>query len=619
MNGITYFRLKSDYDGDTTKDCGLTGQEIDNNFYVLEGRDVKSLEVDGDDITIVLYNGDRITAEDALSGYAKDLSFDFDKESGTLIIKQGDQVVQTISGFDCADCGKIYTDMTLIGDGTKENPLGVSSMAQTGHYKPVNGIIDKTTQDMPDPSGVGDRYIVKNEISNFGRLYNYCGVNHISCMLQCENSEWRIPKRTDWNEMLNALEPNEESRNHGAKDAYGHYYSNKFLGEYAGKFLKSECGWDECDESQDGGCDCGEHCQDGCGDTNPCMPIDCHHEQSQPSDITPEGTEPYDCYGINFNAMPLGKVESGTSVAVGKRAYFWTGCNRDNEAFIKAIDYCKNGVLQEIVSKDNFYSLRLVKEYNGENFYGQEVIGEQVFETSLIPYVKEDGETGYRIWTTINVGIDTPCGDVTPSLDSDCEDFTTVYSIAEWNGHHWIYKRLEEGEIVTVLCDEDDCEYIDYMLVHGELVQRGKDYDGDISELVNRVDRLENRVTNVEGATTEILSEITTIQNNITEINTNVSTLQTKVGENTQSISEHTQQISDLTDRVAQLEERADGIDDEITAIKDDISGINNTISALDARITAIENFLQNGLIDANDRNADGEDNDEINVGGGIW
>lgn len=599
MNGITYFRLKSDYDGDTTKDCGLTGQEIDNNFYVLEGRDVKSLEVDGDDIAIVLYNGDRITAENALSGYAKDLSFDFDKENGTLIIKQGEQVVQTISGFDCADCGKIYTDMTLIGDGTKENPLGVSSMAQTGHYKPVNGIIDKTTQYMPEPSGVGDRYIVKNEISNYGRLYNYCGVNHISCMLQCENSEWRIPKRTDWNEMLNALEPDGE-RNHGAKDAYGHYYSNKFLGKYAGKFLKSECGWDDCNESQDGGCDCEENCPDGCGGTNPCMHMNCNHEQSQPSGITPESTEPYDCYGINFNAMPLGKVESGTSVAVGKRAYFWTGCNRDNEAFIKALDYCKNGVLQEIVSKDNFYSLRLVKEYNGDNYYGQEEIGEQVFETSIIPYITENGEQGYRVWTTVNVGIDTPCGDVQPTLESDCEDLTTVYSIAEWNGHHWIYKRLEEGETVTVLCDDDNCDYVDYMLVHGELVEAVHNYDGDISELTNRIENLEDRMSIVETTTQNI-------QNSIEEINNNITSIQTQVETNTQAIEAHTSQIEDLSERLSNLEERADNVD--------------ALIEALGERITSIENFLQNGLIDANDRNANNEDDygDVININGNIW
>ena len=500
MNGITYFRLESDYDGDYTKRCGLTGQEIDNNFYVLEGRDVKSLEVDGDDITIVLYNGDRITAEDALSGYAKDLSFDFDKESGTLTIKEGDTVLQTITGFSCDECGTIYTDQTLIGDGTKDNPLGVSPMEQTGHYKPVKDFIDLTESgaEMPTPEKRGDRYIIKNEISNYGRLYNYCAVNYIQrCVLN--DSEWHIPTRTEWNEMLNALEPNEASRNHGATNSAGYPYSGVFLGEYAGKFLKSECGWDECEQSSEEGCQCGESAVNGCGETvNPCMPTNCHHQQLNPTNTTPEGTEPYDCYNIGFNAIPLGYAPSKDApvVLAGKRAYFWTGCNSENEAFAKALDYCKNGVRQEIISKESYMSLRLVKDYKNGNYLEQEEINGQAFGTSIVPYVTENGETGYRIWTTSNVGFDIECGDSIPATleDSDCEESSTVYSIIEWNGHNWVYQKIEEGETVTVLCDEPDCEYTEYTLVHGELVPNGQSYDGDIAELSDRITTLENAI-----------------------------------------------------------------------------------------------------------------------------
>ena len=66
MNGITYYRLKSDYPGDYTKNCALNGSEVDNNFYVLEGRDVKSIAVNGKDIVVTLLNGDTVTATDAL-------------------------------------------------------------------------------------------------------------------------------------------------------------------------------------------------------------------------------------------------------------------------------------------------------------------------------------------------------------------------------------------------------------------------------------------------------------------------------------------------------------------------------------------------------------------------
>ena len=33
MNAITYFKLKSPYEGDITKNCALTGSEVDNTFY----------------------------------------------------------------------------------------------------------------------------------------------------------------------------------------------------------------------------------------------------------------------------------------------------------------------------------------------------------------------------------------------------------------------------------------------------------------------------------------------------------------------------------------------------------------------------------------------------------
>lgn len=65
MNGITYYRLKSDYPGDYTKNCALNGTEVDNNFYVLEGRDVKSISVNGKDIIVTLMDGDNISATGA--------------------------------------------------------------------------------------------------------------------------------------------------------------------------------------------------------------------------------------------------------------------------------------------------------------------------------------------------------------------------------------------------------------------------------------------------------------------------------------------------------------------------------------------------------------------------
>ena len=70
MNGITYYKLKSNYEGDITKNCGLTGQEVDNNFYVLEGRDIKSVTVEDNCIVITLMNGETTAEEVAANAQA---------------------------------------------------------------------------------------------------------------------------------------------------------------------------------------------------------------------------------------------------------------------------------------------------------------------------------------------------------------------------------------------------------------------------------------------------------------------------------------------------------------------------------------------------------------------
>ena len=48
VDGVTYFKLKSEFDGDYTKNCGLLGEEIDENFYFLRGNDIETIYVDND-------------------------------------------------------------------------------------------------------------------------------------------------------------------------------------------------------------------------------------------------------------------------------------------------------------------------------------------------------------------------------------------------------------------------------------------------------------------------------------------------------------------------------------------------------------------------------------------
>ena len=97
MEGITYFRLKSQYKGDVTKNCALTGNEIDNNFNVLEGRDIQSLEIKDDEIVLTLKNGDVLKARDAFKEECV-TDITFDKINGVLKINRNGEI-EEIDGF----------------------------------------------------------------------------------------------------------------------------------------------------------------------------------------------------------------------------------------------------------------------------------------------------------------------------------------------------------------------------------------------------------------------------------------------------------------------------------------------------------------------------------------
>jgi hypothetical protein len=499
-NGITYFRFKSPYEGDTVKNCGLEGSEIDNNFYVLESRDVKAVSVDGDDIVLTLYDGKTITGEDVLSGFARDLSFEFDTDKGVLYITQNGETTE-ISGFAASGCcDGVATDSTLVGNGTKDNPLGVAGNYQTGHYKPVIDILDISQEDVDIPTGddlhIGDRYVIKQEVSTAGLFYDYRGVIEIACRLCSESSEWRVPTRGDWNKMLNAIEPDKSYANHGAGSG------NVWEGKYAGKLLKSPniktddhpCGWDisNCQSGDDDDC-CGD-C--GCGESvNPCIDHDCGHETVEPDGTPSESNVGSGCYG--FNVEPMGYIDNvtGHQSQNGKRAYFWTAtakacemtCDRVNSAFIKGFDSCRSGVWDEEVSvvEGGYRSLRLVKDYDKTNYRDVENILGVSTSTTIVPEAE-------MIWTDVNVSI--PVCECHAKNADACSDLETIYYIIEWDGSKWNYKAINEGEIVTVL--DKDAGYPDYKLVDGELVVNSGGTKEDIDEIRQKLAEIESKLLN---------------------------------------------------------------------------------------------------------------------------
>lgn len=63
VSGVTYFKLNSRYNGDVTKNCGLTGNEIDSNFYFLRGYDIQDAIIENNHLVLKRLNGEEINID----------------------------------------------------------------------------------------------------------------------------------------------------------------------------------------------------------------------------------------------------------------------------------------------------------------------------------------------------------------------------------------------------------------------------------------------------------------------------------------------------------------------------------------------------------------------------
>ena len=635
MNAITYFRLKSPYEGDVTKNCALTGSEVDNNFYTLEGRDVKSVEIQDDRIVVNLMNGETLTTNTITDDCIKDLTIDFDEENGILTITQ-DNVVKTITGFITKDNiaeiisdddddipinNAISVDGTLVGDGLPKSPVGISPVSKTGQYRPVKDIVNVTEGErLPNRPEVfpGDRFLTVENINDYGYLYNYEGLKKIACALRERNSEWRIPTKEDWDDMLDAVEPDENFRNH--TDAR----TNKYLGKFAGKFLKSKEFWknddgclDDCncettsiDYSENEGneeCSCGTHrtCHpDYCGEYGTC-----HHRHGCDN----KGIDKY-----GFRIIPAGYANEAKDFMYFKeRAYFWTASNHQyRDAYVKIFAYNKSSVLQDVMATDNYMSVRLVKDFNGNNYNGCEDILGGVYSTVLMPSMKH----GKSIWTSINISIgDCGCGckHILPN-DGQGMEYTKKYFINEWTGREWLRKELLDGESVVVI--GKDKTYAEYRNVNTELVNVASlIYDEVITTITPKIDAIETNIENLEekiddeierstAKDNELESTISTVNENLV---TAVNTINQNMADGFNTINENVAQGFNTINAAIEAErqiraEKDTELENAINTEKEerisDIQALQEEDVRITERIDVLEEKVDNIEQDINDK-----------------
>lgn len=424
-NGLIYYKLDSlihGYEGDITKNCGLRGEEIDGNFHFLRGEDIQKIYFDDDNsLFIVKNNGIVLHATQS----EKEYQFSYDKESNTLIIinPNNEKISFELNGFKVEiPPTKVFHDYTMKGNGQELIPLGLSNISKTGQYKPAIKLLNSKEELPKDNIALHDRYVTKEQISKFGMLYPLKGIQLMNKFLQINNSEWRIPRKEDWDEMLNFIDC--ENPNHNNQQ------SNVELGSVAGTLLKSTNYWHPFNDK-----------------------------------VLSE-----DAYG--FSILPVGYCgNQGTETyyGFGQTTAFWTNTSEDDryDMFVKEFNFNTETVKQYTWGGNEFLSVRLVKDFTGDNYNETEDINGCTTNCIHIPGTK-------LVWTKENIsftqeefeGFMPTQWEYMRTTDSM---YKTRYFVNDWNGTNWVKHELKEGECI-VLFEGDNGRMHEWIVVNGELI-----------------------------------------------------------------------------------------------------------------------------------------------------
>lgn len=459
--GLYYYKLQSPYDNDVTKNCKLTVNEIDSNFLTLKDADIKSAEFIREDKTLLLTrNNDEKLIVD-LSDVTYDLNvstnctengasitISFDGKDGNKEITFGNLVtvdnIKSIIGSDILT--KVITDGTLSGNGTLDSPLGINGVEKTGFYAPAIAKLDLTNGEvLPEVAKLGTRYVTAEYINDYGYLYDIKGVNKISENLEEEGKGWRIPTKADWDVLLNSIEPCEYQNHNSAK-------CHVELGKYAGKFLKSECGWIGQND-----CECTvTKPLNGCTSSDAFDYADVETDESGVPVInadSPSGVDKYGMCVLPAGAASLNDFDIPEASGFKSQAFYWTASHVYNDCeqdyYVKEFSYKKSGVLQEAECPSMYYSIRLVKDYDGSNYFDTEYIDGIPYKTILFP------ESG-QIWLASNYAKKegftwegkTP--ELTEVNNGEIIEKRKVLFINEWNGRYWEKKLMSEGDTIVI-------------------------------------------------------------------------------------------------------------------------------------------------------------------------
>lgn len=637
-NGVIYYKLSSTYDGDVTKNCGLTGGEIDSNFLFLRGYDIESGSWDGDtaSLNFTRVNGEKII----ISGLDNKISVEgsyYDKNKGELVLIINNTEYR-ISGFYVEDTVKeyiVYSDNSLNGLGTIDNPLSLSKSLITGFYAPAKSYLDLTIEGnvLPSSAEYADKILTKEVITNYGLLYNFEGVKEVKKILESDKSLWRIPTNKEWGEMLNALELCDEDRSHTKG------LSNTYYGKNAGNILKTNTFAWVCIETVS---ESDNNCIIPAKNILPNSSYKRYEEtvindnKYEISRLTEDGDIVYDHYVCNtvwytdessplyqdvssgnyFRALPAGTsthLDFKNVQHLGKLTGFWSiSQDVETDAWVRILEYNTGSIRQQGESLDSYYSLRLVRDYDG-SINNIEIINGLPYDTVLMPYVETDEngaviKQGYKVWTARNVSFNEllsnnprPKAVKIEDIKNNIFDVEIKYFLNFWNGSEWEKTIIDNNSMLILGLGPDGSENEEWQIVNGELLRRSQ----EIIDAVN-----DHTKILIDELLSEHDSDIVDIQNNIADLRNDLTTETNERISNDSSLkieitglhSKIDKEIVDRTDAINSVETSISNLEN---AHKLDIENVNSTILNLSNTLSsAIDDEKRDRIADIEAVNA---------------
>ena len=510
--GLYFYKLVSPYKEDVTKNCKLTVNEVDSNLLNLKDEDIANGEFDkktntlkltrnngdviGIDLASLMNNGITLddyhfAGTDSCTGDCTDknsfgfkyttndkdengnpvekkFKIEFSDVDGKLWVTDSDNNKHLIGTFETDKTKKaenkylreVITDGSILGNGKSGDPVRLNPTEKSGYYSPAKSLIDTRDDNgsgLPVNPCKGDRYVTLSCSSSAGRLYTMDGVKEIESKLK---AGWRIPTKQDWDNMLNAIEPC-QYQNHN--DIHCHVQ----LGKLAGKQLKSTECWNKTATS----------------DTPSDDTYLYDDKVAEEKPISPEGT---DKYGFNVFAGGYGVDKNEDIIKFNKEAKYWTSSQTIKgegfDYYVKQFQFNKSGVIQITECPEHFLSLRLVKDFNGSNNYGAEVIGGNTYKTVLLPSLNT--EHGFTVWTAANINEDVKDDNelIYNEFYKDCAGCKPTYILHEWDGNMWTHKVMVEGDTIVIHdpISKDDFVDSEYRIVDGKLINTNQQTYNDI-------------------------------------------------------------------------------------------------------------------------------------------